>query len=272
MQRLQLLEIEDQPWCPAFLRDALTDYLQHVLKLAQPYRPMAEPLAQALCHSGAERIIDLGSGAGGPWLQLEQTLAEQGVNIPILLTDRYPNTRAISKFKVQGKGIDYFPDPVDATQVPSTLLGFRTLFSSFHHFPPEQASAILEDAVRKRQGIAIFELTQRKTGPIITMLLVPLFVWLMTPFIRPLRLSRLFFTYLIPLIPLVAFFDGFVSCLRTYTPAEMKKMTAAFQNQGYLWQTGEERLKGAPGVVTYLIGYPAEQAANGQGQSERTSV
>src|SRR5450759_4223616 len=36
-----------------------------------------------------------------------------------------------------------------------------------------------------------------------------------TPWIRPFRWSRLLWTYLIPIIPLVFLFDGVVSCHRT---------------------------------------------------------
>ena len=44
--------------------------------------------------------------------------------------------------------------------------------------------------------------------------------------------AHLFFTYLVPLVPFVWVFDGYISCLRTRTPAEVEallrsKMTAA---------------------------------------------
>ena len=44
--------------------------------------------------------------------------------------------------------------------MPDELGGFRTLFNAFHHFPPERARAILEDAVHKGQGIGVFEFTR----------------------------------------------------------------------------------------------------------------
>jgi len=74
----------------------------------------------------------------------------------------------------------YLPEPVDVTGVPDELVGFRTLFSAFHHFRPEQARAILGDAVRKHQGIAIFEGTYHSALAMFLMLLVPLMVLLVT--------------------------------------------------------------------------------------------
>ena len=61
----------------------------------------------------------------------------------------------------------------------------------------------------------------RRPGMIVSMLLLtPLAVGLATPFIRPFRWSRLFWTYVIPLVPLTCWWDGVVSQLRAYTPAE----------------------------------------------------
>src|SRR2546425_11759383 len=97
----------------------------------------------------------------------------------------------------------------------STLFPYTTLFRS-------QARAILADAVHNRQGIGVFEATQRRALALLLMLLAPLMMLVVTPFIRPFRWSRLLWTYLIPLVPLVTLFDGLVSCLRTYSVQELR--------------------------------------------------
>lgn len=147
---------------------------------------------------------------------------------------------------------------MDATATPGELAGFRTLFTSFHHFHPEAARALLRDAVRNRQGIGVFEARQRTPKALLLTALSPLFVLLSTPFIRPFRLSRLLFTYLLPVVPLVVLFDGIVSCLRTYTPAELREMAESLGGEDYLWEIGEEKARG-PAPVTNLIGYLAEE-------------
>src|SRR4029077_12135205 len=124
------------------------------------------------------------------------------------------------------------------TRVPGELTGFRTIFSAFHHFRPEQACAVLADAVHKRQGVAVFEGTQRSVLALLLMLLVPLMVLLVTPFIRPFRWSRLLWTYLIPLMPLTALFDGLVSCLRTYSVEELRDLAARLETNEYDWDIG----------------------------------
>lgn len=257
MPRLHLIEIEDQPWCPTPVRDGATDYLQFVLDKLRPYRPVAGRLAAAIRRTGSRRVIDLCSGAGGPWPgllpEVRSALGDQPLEV--LLTDLYPNQAAWEKLQVDSKdSLQGYDRPVDATRVPAELEGFRTLFSGFHHFRPEQARAILQDAVANRQGIGIFETTERKPEQVVGMLFVPLIILLVTPAIRPVRLSRLLLTYLLPAIPFIGIFDGVVSCLRTYTPAELEEMTALLQT--YTWEVGQDRNGMAP-PVTYVLGYPS---------------
>ena len=135
------------------------------------------------------------------------------------------------------------------------------MFSAFHHFRPEQACAVLADAVHQRQGIAVFEGTQHSVLALLLMLLVPLMVLLVTPFIRPFRWSRLLWTYLIPLMPLIALFDGLVSCLRTYNIKELHDLTAKLDANDYHWNIGTVKSTAGPIPITYLIGVPNEKAA-----------
>jgi hypothetical protein len=87
-------------------------------------------------------------------------------------------------------------------------------------------------------------------------LFVPLVALVVVPFARPFRWSRLLWTYLIPFVPLVMLFDGIVSCLRAYSPAELRELTAGLSSQGYQWEMGEERAGLLRLPVTYLIGCP----------------
>ncbi len=259
IKRLQLFEIMDQAWCPRTIRDSVTDYLEYVSSSTRPYRPVLPVIAAALRRSSSRQVVDLCSGAGGPWLWLQPVLAEMGVPISVCLTDKYPNVGAFRRSGHESnQAIRYHPQPVDARRVPGELTGFRTVFTAFHHFRPEEARAVLADAVRQRQGILVVEGIERSALALGLMLLVvPLMVPIVTPVIRPFRWSRLFWTYLIPLVPLIAVFDGLVSCLRTYTVAELRELAAGNGFENYHWEIGALRNKPAPIPVTYLLGVPA---------------
>jgi hypothetical protein len=262
MKRLHLIEIEDQDWCPRSVRDAVTDYLQFFFVATKTYTAMIPLLAVVLQRTSSRRVLDLCSGAAGPWLWLRPALAEMGVSVSVCLTDKYPNLEGFERAsRLTNQVISYHPQPVDPTKVPGDLLGFRTMFSAFHHFRPEQACAVLADAVRNRQGIGIFEATQRRPLALLFTLLAPLGVLVVTPVIRPFRWSRLLWTYLLPLVPLVTLFDGLVSCLRTYSVQDLHDLTARLGTKDYHWEIGTVQRKMTPMPITYLLGVPIEEAA-----------
>jgi hypothetical protein len=235
----------------------MTDFLRFLMETFAPYRGAAPLLARALGSVGGTRIIDLCSGGGGPWLDLVRRIPAEGGPVPhVLLTDWFPNRAAFARLhEMSGGAIAGDPDAVSATAVPARLAGFRTLFTALHHFPPAEAHAILADAARARQRIAVFEVTSRSALALLGILFLPLLVLLFTPFIRPFRWSRLVWTYLVPLVPLAVWFDGTVSCLRTYTAAELRDLVADLQ-QGYEWEIGTVGSAPLPSRITYLLGQP----------------
>jgi hypothetical protein len=258
MPRLHLVELEDLPWIPDALRNALTGYLQAMLDATDPYAPAVPVLVDALRRSDARRIVDLCSGGGGPWKRLRAALVAAGSAVPVVLTDRYPNPGAVA---AAGGGDGAIPismhaGAVDATRVPESLGGLRTVFTAFHHFAPDAARAVLRDAVARGEPIAIFEATKRNTTCILVTLLSPIATLVMMPRVRPFRWTNLLFTYLIPIVPLMVAWDGVVSCLRTYEPEELNALVASIDgHEGYEWAVGERATRG-PIPVTYLVGTP----------------
>ena len=73
-----------------------------------------------------------------------------------------------------------------ADRLPKQLTRLRTMFSAFHHFRTEQA------------------------GYVASAVLIPLFDLLMMPRVRPFTFFRLFFTYVLPVLPAL-----FCNCART---------------------------------------------------------
>ncbi|MEO5509411.1 MAG: class I SAM-dependent methyltransferase [Longimicrobiales bacterium] len=253
MPRLHLFEIEDQPWCPRSLRDAATDYLRFAFSVSNPYTAPLPRVIAALKRNGASSVIDMCAGGGGPWKQLLPLLRAELPDVRVTLTDLYPNEEA---FRSVGRelGIGYELRSVDATSPPADLTGFRTLFTGFHHFRPAIAKRILDGAVASGEGIAVLEFTERRPLTFMVMLTVPLIVLFTIPFIRPFRWSRILWTYPIPVLPLLAMWDGLVSCARSYTPAEMRGMVT--DHDSYDWEIGTDPAPKGPGRVTYLIGTP----------------
>jgi hypothetical protein len=257
MKRRQLVELEDLAWWPRTFRDGATDYLAASMRVAKAHAVVAPTLAAALARAGATRVVDLCSGGGGPWPGLLPALRDQGVDVRVRLTDRFPNVAALRAAAAATPGLEVETAPVDARDVPATLAGFRTIFTAFHHFEPRDAQAILASAVRAGEGIAVIEGASRTPAGLAVMAAAPLGVWLLTPIIRPFRWSRLFWTYLAPVLPAAILFDGVVSALRTYSPDEMRTLAVGVPGgDTYDWDAGLLQPRGAPIGVPYLIGVP----------------
>jgi len=167
---------------------------------------------------GGDRIVDIGSGSGRPMQLVLTELAKLGLRPQVTLTDLYPSPEADSS-------PDYWPEPVCATNVPPVLRGVRTLFACFHHFNPPMARAVFRDAFAQRQPICIFEATSRTPPAIAAAFAIPFFVLLPAPRVRPLSSSQIGLTYLVPIMPLLALWDGLVSRLRTYSIVELQALT-----------------------------------------------
>jgi hypothetical protein len=159
---MRLLEIHDRPWFPEFLRREVVDGLQVVLEATSAYLPVAPRLRDALDRVGAHRVLDLFSGAGGPWPSLVRLFEEEGAAPPeVFLTDKYPNIAKLAAAEPPADHIHFVGEPVDATQIPEDLPGFRTIFSSFHHFNSGEARHFLHDSAGKRRGVGVFEVASR---------------------------------------------------------------------------------------------------------------
>ncbi len=249
MRRLQLIELHDCGWCPKAIRDGLTDFLEISNEVLDTYGPVRMRLTEALSRSGTPEVLDLCSGAGGPWVHW---LRKGLLPATVTLTDKLPNLEARRRLIETGiAGLAYRAEPLDATRVPAELTGLRTMFTAFHHFPPEQARAVIDDAVLKRQPIGIFELTSRTPKALFSMFLSPIGVWLLTPRMKKIGWKKWILSYLFPLIPFVVLIDGIVSCFRTYSVEELKSMASA---NSYTWLVGSLEAGGGP--ITYLIGHP----------------
>ena len=264
MQRRSWFEFHDHRLFPGFLRDLVTDALGSMWSTRDVYGPIVPRLERALTESRATRVLDLCSGGGGPWLRLSCDLkGNGGIRPEILLTDKYPSRGSIRQIeRAAESGISFYPEPLDAMAIPPELTGFRTMFSTFHHFGPQEAREILKNAFEQSQGVGIFEAAKCAPRTLAAVTIVPLLALRLAPQIRPFRWTRIFWTYCLPVIPLTLFVDGLLSCLRSYSQADLRELTSGLTSESYHWEIGEE--KTGPITITYLVGYPSRsaQAAN----------
>lgn len=255
---IKLFEFEDLSWFPNTIRDSMMDCLSFNIKILNIYQPIIPLILEGLQKTKSKQIIDLCSGGGGAMEQISQNINRQSVEkIKIVVTDKFPNPHAFQLLVEKSNGnITFLETSIDAASVPSSLIGFKTIFSAFHHFSKPFAKSVIQNAVDTKSGIGIFDGGDKNIFIIIGLILIhPFIFFFCTPFFRPFRFSRLLFTYLIPIIPICQIWDGIISIIRLYKPDELLKIATEVDSETYCWSAG--KMKNKFGMqVTYLVGYP----------------
>ncbi|KAM7207279.1 hypothetical protein V8F20_002341 [Naviculisporaceae sp. PSN 640] len=280
--RMHLFEIHDQEWFPAFLRAkvqaALTvAWMSHipVIQPSSPANAVARLLSTQLKSSIRDYVfIDFCAGAGGPTPAIEKHLNSSLASssqqpVQFVLTDLHPHTESWILHEKNSPNLSYVPYPVDASDAPPHLIQtykskgkktFRLFNLAFHHFDDPLAKAILRNTLQTSDGFGIFELQGRDFSGFITcalfgigiMLSAPIFAW---KWRSPLTLV---FTYLLPILPFVLVWDGWMSSLRTRTPEEVEALMRTCGAEGDIaesWEvrSGVEQLMWPCGELRWIV-------------------
>ena len=137
------------------------------------------------------------------------------------------------------------------------------MINSFHHMRPAEARKILESAAMDRQALLIYEMGKNNIPLVIWWLLLPIslpiliiMVFFMTPFVKPLSWRQIVFTYLIPIIPICYAWDGQASLPRMYTLSDMKELLKGLESENYQWEMGDVKKENNKNMGTFVLGYP----------------
>lgn len=251
LPRLHVFEFTDQAWLPNTVRAIVTDAIGEAFKGCGVASEIGKTLASMIRESGGEpEILELAAGSAEASVLL---VNELGATVRYTVSDKYPDLNAFRRSCqiTQGR-LTFIEEPIDVLNIPGDLQGLRLLVMSFHHFRPEQALRILQGAYDRRLPIAIFEFTDRRL--VRTLLIGPLCVLQMLTLL-PKILKEYSWRGAVGFLPATVAYawDGFVSCLRSYTLREFGSMTRPLSD-GYRWRMGNSRTA-IPGVrLTYLLG------------------
>src|ERR1700691_5573256 len=94
--RIHGFELHEQLWLPETLRNALTEWLRALWEYSRAEVVIAPLLQAAIISSGAERIVDLCSGRSGPIVGVQAELRRRGIQVPVILTDKFPDREALT--------------------------------------------------------------------------------------------------------------------------------------------------------------------------------
>lgn len=261
MRRVTLFEFEDQPWLPAWVRDAMTEHIAGVFR-SSDVEPLhlaaAEQLARILARSGSSHIVDLCSGAGGPLPAILPHLSTRlGRRVTASLTDRFPNVDAARQWTKRDDGVTFVVESVNVLDAHPTMSGVRTMFNAIHHFRPHEVGGILRNATSGGDAIAIFEPFERKPGLAWRLARGGVFGGWRDASRAPDTATRA--AALRFILPAVLGWDGAVSVMRSYRPHELLAIAERSDARPEIrWRA--QQLPMPWGGLTVLIGEPSRVA------------
>jgi hypothetical protein len=231
LPRQQLFEFNDLAAVPAPIRDTVVESLSRTLGWGRVLAGVVDPLEACLSAAGTRRILDVGSGAGGPARLLIEEFVRAGHAPPqCLLTDLHPRPHLWAELRERHpEHIDFVSESVDATHMPAGLGQgrVRSIINVLHHLPPPLARAVLLDACATGEGVFVVEGFERNPLGFVSMWPTGLPALLANPVLSPRdRLAKIALTWLTPAAALIGAWDGFVSTMRVYSEAELREMVA----------------------------------------------
>ncbi len=232
---MRLFEFGDLDWVPEWYHVNLRKYLIFFYKAFGYFKLWIPSTVDFIDKSNSETFIELGSGGGEPLALVVSEIPDDKVSGKrFILSDINPVAEFVDRINGDAASpFEYHPTPVDATAIPAELAHPRIFINSFHHFTPEQVAKVVESSIAQNQPMLVLEYVRNTPLGFLSMLTGPLVLILTVPFVvsRKDLLPLLVFTYLLPIFPLMFFWDGIVSCARMYSPQALQKIVAASGTQ-----------------------------------------
>ena len=269
MIRKELFEFEDFSWFPTSFRVGMTNLILVLHKMMGTTEVLSNLIIDLRKKVHFNTIVDLGSGSGGPMLGVIKKINEDETDaqLNLILTDLHPNSKLVEKINTDdNEFVNYHKNPINATSLSEAPKGLKTMIASFHHMNPAIAKNILKSALKTNEPILIYEIAKNNVPFIAWLLLLPislsiLFImsWIMTPFSKNLTFTQLLFTYLIPIIPLAYAWDGQASIMRTYTFEDIEFLLSDLKTSNYSWEVNDAFKENGKKLGYYIKGYPIKK-------------
>jgi hypothetical protein len=235
-------ELEDYYWFPPVLRNFQTEFIGFVVNKLNVYDVFIQHLKTI--RMSMLPMTDLCSGSGEPAISI---FRKSNCFSRLKLTDKFPNALKISDAEIY-----YEMQSTDVLEMEFKPETYYTMFNAFHHFTDEEKVTIAQEIQNSGSDAFIVEILE----PTVFCLLKIFFTTtigslLLTPFIRPFSLKRLFFTYILPVNIITITFDGIVSVLKSRS---VKQYQDLFANNGHAIKVFRLKNGLSPLIVIQIIG------------------
>lgn len=237
----------DRDWFPQWMRMHQQEFLGFIAYHFKLYKPLVKVLEPMLNHTFQPEWTDTCSGNGSAALSVERFIKPSP---SLILTDKFPPS-LIQGFQ---PNIQYDRKPLDILVNLPDGHSVITLFNAFHHFTHDEKLDLLHKVAAAKRPFLSVEILRPGVGSYISVLgASTIGQWLFAPFIKPFRLSRLIFTFIIPVHILSVLIDGWISVAKSPGKDEYAKLLSQLPHQtGYKFSVIHMKTKWNP--LTILKG------------------
>lgn len=229
MKRKQIFQFSNQKWFPSFLKRDMYEFMSWFVGKVNAAKPFLPVLDEVIGHTQTKTIINIDSKIGAG---IETVL-------PLLPEGSEVINVELEKFSTHNKGI-------------------YTFINSFHQLDEKKVKYYLNQIADSGNSVAVLEGNNDSLWQVVGMtIFVPLTVILSAPFVQPFRITRLIFTYLIPILPVITMLDGFLALFKLYNPNDLNELVSTIPVKNYVWKSGKAD-NGRGGKIIYLMGYPGK--------------
>ncbi len=210
-------ELEDYYWFPPVLRNFQTEFIGFVVDKFNVYKVFIKHLKKT--RKSTQVMTDLCSGSGEPAITI---FRKSNCFSHLKLTDKFPNA-----LKINDKNIYYEMQSIDVLKMEFSPGTFYTMFNAFHHFKDKEKVKMVQEIQNSGSDAFIVEILEPSVFCLLKIFFATTIGCLvLTPFIRPFSLKRMFFTYIFPVNILTITFDGIVSVLKSRSVKQYQNLFA----------------------------------------------
>lgn len=214
-------ELEDHSWFPPVLRNFQTEFIGFVVATFNVYGVFVKHLNSLMLP--VQPMTDLCSGSGEPAISI---FRKSNCFSRLILSDKFPNATNFHEGQ-----ISYDNLRTDVLEMEFKSGTCYTMFNAFHHFTDEDKLKIAQN-IRASGSIAfLVEILEPTLFCLVKVILATTVgSLLLTPFILPFSLKRLFFTYIFPVNIFAITFDGIVSVCKSRSVKQYQSLFVDCEN------------------------------------------
>lgn len=257
----KLFEFGDMFWVPEFYHAFLRRFMGALYKVFG-YHKLWLPELTTFIEKAGGKVLDPCAGSG----YVNELLMKEmdNKNVKFYLSDFMIDKNPEFRERINNLGDDrihYLEQPIDVLKDKPDFRCPKIFINAFHHFDDEQVKQILKLNLTHGDDILVLEYCDNSIASHFSMLFGPLIAMLFLPFITDRRqlLVTALFTYLIPIVPIMLLWDGFVSNIRCYSHKSLERIVheAGFSDS-VVTTTFRRSLLYPAGVTAHHISAPAK--------------